>query len=422
MENKAKNVHNNNGCKIRAHNEYMRVLWLGEYTVIHFILVFLLFQAYFIMTVVMVLLSIFIPAYMTDPIFQRSLTNCERLKLMKYNDMADVDIVEPYLSDCTKDELPFENVTSYDPRGTLEGDQNDNFKHDVISGSAGKHLLNDSSILYVMINVNQSLRSHKIGWTVVKIPNIYLPVRALVTLETITAIFFLCDFALRIATCPDVMRYFKSIINVSDAASLIGILVHTFMLQFYSHKRHYDIWVIALEYLQMLRSFRLFRIVKNVKASRVLVYSIFQNIKDLSVLGLFLVVGTCIFASILYVCEDNSTIGSIPVGWYWALVTMTTVGYGDVTPKTPFGRFFACLCATSGVLLFALTVPIFTNHFIILYQYSAINMFPDDADNQEHSDTEEASQSTGERQDCNSTLIKMDQDNTSTPNHIERFV
>jgi hypothetical protein len=119
----------------------------------------------------------------------------------------------------------------------------------------------------------------------------------------------------------------------------------------------------------MLRSLRLFRIVANIRAGKVLAYSARKNVKDLSILILFLIAGMCTFASCFYIVEEKTTIESIPDAWYWAIITMTTVGYGDIEPRTKIGRLLACICAVVGVLLLALTVPIFANHFLILYQH-----------------------------------------------------
>ncbi|XP_053378587.1 potassium voltage-gated channel protein egl-36-like [Mercenaria mercenaria] len=64
---------------------------------------------------------------------------------------------------------------------------------------------------------------------------------------------------------------------------------------------------------------------------------------------------------------------SIPNAWYWAIVTMTTVGYGDISPESGFGRVIASLCAVSGVLLLSITLPMFVNNFLTYYQYSCVN-------------------------------------------------
>ena len=201
----------------------------------------------------------------------------------------------------------------------------------------------------------------------IKIPNMKVKITTFVVLDMITTVFFTIDLLLRLISCPCVFRYFTSIINIADAAALISTYIHMLIQCLSKHHRYEEEWVDVLEYMQMLRSLRLFRLISNVRAGRVLAYTVRSNAKDLLILIMFLIAGMCTFASVFYIAEES--VMDIPHSWYWAVVTMTTVGYGDITPQTAIGRLLSCICAVSGVVMFAMTVPIFANHFITLYQY-----------------------------------------------------
>ena len=99
--------------------------------------------------------------------------------------------------------------------------------------------------------------------------------------------------------------------------------------------------------------------------------------KELTLLVFFLVLGIVVFASLVYYAEriqvnPENDFNSIPLGLWWALVTMTTVGYGDMTPKTYVGMFVGALCALAGVLTIALPVPVIVSNFAMYYSHTQV--------------------------------------------------
>jgi len=94
------------------------------------------------------------------------------------------------------------------------------------------------------------------------------------------------------------------------------------------------------------------------------------NYKELGLLFLLLGMGAIMFASLIFVFEKEepeSTFKTMFDAYWWAIITMTTVGYGDVSPVTGFGKVLGCFCAIFGVLVIGLPIPIIGNSFNKFY-------------------------------------------------------
>lgn len=134
-------------------------------------------------------------------------------------------------------------------------------------------------------------------------------------------------------------------------------------------------------FLMVLRVIRLARIVRIAKLSRhsrnlnTLIKTMKTSLRELSFLMLFFIVSMILFSTFIYFCEvgeNGAMFPSIPAAFWWAIVTMTTVGYGDMYPTTPLGKVVGFFCALCGVLCIALPVPSIVSNFHRLYQEDQI--------------------------------------------------
>ena len=125
--------------------------------------------------------------------------------------------------------------------------------------------------------------------------------------------------------------------------------------------------------LQVFRIFKLARVLKLARHSpglQAIVYTLKESYKELGLLIFLVSISGFIFASLCYFIEieEDSGFTSIPTAFYWVVVTMTTVGYGDIFPVTGLGKLVGTMCAISGVLVLSLPIPIIAGNFEIFHK------------------------------------------------------
>ena len=168
----------------------------------------------------------------------------------------------------------------------------------------------------------------------------------------------------RFMSCPNKCNFLKSSVNVIDYVATISFYTDLFLQQYVSHIKNADVF----EFFSIIRILRLFKLTRHSSGLKILLQTFRASAKELMLLVFFLVLGIVIFASLVYYAEriqvnPTNDFESIPLGLWWALVTMTTVGYGDMVPKTYLGMFVGALCALGGVLTVALPVPVIVSNF-----------------------------------------------------------
>lgn len=189
-------------------------------------------------------------------------------------------------------------------------------------------------------------------------------------IEYATNAFFTLELVMRMLSCPTTVRHLFCFQNVIEIIVLSSLYLYGILQVVLDEDYHDDIGILL--YLQMLRVIRLLRLLDNVTAYRVLCYTMKVGKKDMFIMLLYLFVGVLLFSNMVYLVERSEDFPSIPATWWWSVVTMTTVGYGDMVPKTPAGKTIGAMCALSGVFMFSLIIPIFVNTFLSIYRYADV--------------------------------------------------
>ncbi|XP_033763359.1 potassium voltage-gated channel protein Shaw-like [Pecten maximus] len=182
--------------------------------------------------------------------------------------------------------------------------------------------------------------------------------------------FFTVELFLRLLSFPCTLRNAFCFQHIIEMIVLSAVYIRGLLSFILTEDYHSDIDVLL--YLQMLRVLRLLRLLENVTAYRVLCYTLRVGKRDMFIMFLYVLIGVLFFSNVMYVVEKRDDFPSIPDTWWWSVITMTTVGYGDMIPKTAFGKIIGTICALSGVFMFSLIIPIFVNTFLSLYQFADV--------------------------------------------------
>ncbi|XP_030745281.1 potassium voltage-gated channel protein Shaw [Sitophilus oryzae] len=190
-------------------------------------------------------------------------------------------------------------------------------------------------------------------------------------IECICNAWFTFEILIRFIASPNKCEFIQSSVNIIDYIATVSFYIDLMLQRFASHLENADI----MEFFSIIRIMRLFKLTRHSSGLKILIQTFRASAKELTLLVFFLVLGIVIFASLVYYAEriqtnPNNDFKSIPLGLWWALVTMTTVGYGDMVPKTYIGMFVGALCALAGVLTIALPVPVIVSNFAMYYSHT----------------------------------------------------
>jgi len=176
---------------------------------------------------------------------------------------------------------------------------------------------------------------------------------SIIVLEYVLSILFAIEYILRVYCSPVKREYVLSFFGIIDLMATLPQLLSVFFP--------------PLRYLALMRTFRLFRIFRVLKLfaflneGYMLLESIRKSLVKIMVYFMFVVVLVCILGTIMYIVESGTPFTrftSIPTSIYWAIVTLTTVGYGDITPVTAFGKFLSGIVMILGYTIIAVPTGI----------------------------------------------------------------
>lgn len=222
--------------------------------------------------------------------------------------------------------------------------------YDIIFGSeskAGKRfdvILMVAIVLSILIVTSDSLVRGNI-WVM----------RTFIVLEYILTVFFTLEYIARLYCSPKPRAYALSFFGLIDLLSILPMY-----LGFFIQSARF---MIVLRSFRLIRVFRIFKLFAFLQEGYLLLESIRASMRKISVFFLFVVIIVICLGTVMYIVEHGepgTQFTDIPTSIYWAVVTLTTVGYGDITPITELGRFISSFTMLLGYTIIAVPTGIVT--------------------------------------------------------------
>ncbi|XP_053319759.1 potassium voltage-gated channel subfamily V member 2-like [Spea bombifrons] len=200
--------------------------------------------------------------------------------------------------------------------------------------------------------------------------------------EIACVIFFTTEYFMRLFSTADVKRFLKTVLNIVDLIAILPFYIQIIFERFSEETdlclHHDDIEKMervgqlgkVLKIIRLMRIFRILKLARHSTGLRAFGFTIRKCYQQVCCLFLFIAMGVFTFSALMHSVEHDvpgTNFTSIPDAWWWAAVSISTVGYGDTVPGTVLGRIVAFLCISFGIILNGMPISILYNRFSDFY-------------------------------------------------------
>ncbi|GAO28008.1 ion transporter [Geofilum rubicundum] len=177
--------------------------------------------------------------------------------------------------------------------------------------------------------------------------------KELLSAEWLITILFTVEYLLRIFSSPKPAKYIFSFLGIIDLLAIIP----TFLSLLAPDAQA----LVVIRAIRLLRIYRILKLYHFIRASNLLVLALQRSARKILIFMMFIAILVVMLGSIMYVVEGaQNGFYSIPLSIYWAIITLTTVGYGDIVPLTDLGKFIASFIMLLGYSILAIPTGIVT--------------------------------------------------------------
>ncbi|XP_076872439.1 voltage-gated potassium channel regulatory subunit KCNF1-like [Brachyhypopomus gauderio] len=189
-------------------------------------------------------------------------------------------------------------------------------------------------------------------------------------IEMVCIVWFTAEYVLRLASAPNKVRFAFSFMNMVDFLTIMPFYVVLVLTHLGTAVTELASVQQGVQALRVMRVARIFKLARHSSGLQTLTYALKSSLKELGLLLMYMGMGIFLFSALGYALEQShpdTLFTSIPQSFWWAIITMTTVGYGDVYPRTTLGRCNAAVSFLCGIIAIALPIHPIINNFVIFY-------------------------------------------------------
>jgi voltage-gated potassium channel len=220
------------------------------------------------------------------------------------------------------------------------------FRHDTRAGAAFDVLLLVAIVASVLVALVDSVPE----WNALYGTLFY-------RLEWGFTLVFTVEYLVRLAVVRNRLRYAKSFFGVID---LLAVLPTWLSLLFPGAQ-----YLLVIRVLRIMRVFRVLKLIRYIDESRLLVAAMLNSWRKIFIFLLAIITIVTVFGAVMYLVEGPANgFTSIPLAMYWAIVTVATVGFGDLVPVTALGRLIASMLILIGYGIIAVPTGIYTAELV----------------------------------------------------------
>jgi voltage-gated potassium channel len=179
-----------------------------------------------------------------------------------------------------------------------------------------------------------------------------------IALEWVFTIIFTIEYILRLITIKKPWKYVFSFLGIIDLLAIIPAYLSLFLVGAQT--------LLVFRALRLLRIFRIFKLNHYLSEMRFLGAAVQGSLRKISIFMMIVLMLVIILGSLMYLVEAGQNgFSNIPESVYWSIVTITTVGYGDISPVTPLGKFIASFIMMMGYGIIAVPTGIVTTEMAL---------------------------------------------------------